>query len=63
MPSPLIVQSSLHPYIPACGYKFHVIAVYAHPTFTAPFQSEMHLKSSRTSATELFAEIVDVFRP
>ena len=38
----------------ACGYKFHVLAVYLHPTFTRPFQLEKYLESCRTSAEEFF---------
>ena len=57
------MEFQLLPCAPACGYKFHTLAVYLHQRFTAPFQSEAYLESSQRSAVELFAEIVDVFRP
>ena len=60
MPSLLIVLSTI-PCARALAKKFHALAVYLHPTFTAPFQSEVNLESIRTSAMELFVEIVDVF--
>ena len=56
------IESQLLPCAPACGYKFHALAVYLHPIFTAPFQSDAHLESNRT--TEIFSgEMVNVFRP
>ena len=38
---------------PASGYKFHVLAVYLHSLFLAPFQSELHIEASQTSAIDL----------
>ena len=57
-----LIKSQLLPCAPACGYKFHALAVYLHPIFTAPFQSEAHLESIQTSAVELLAETADIFR-
>ena len=57
-----LIESQLLPCRTACGCKFHALAVYLHPIFTARFQSEVHLESCRISTVELFAEIVDVFR-
>ena len=57
------IESQLLPCTPACGYKSHAPAVYLYPTFTAPFQSEVHLEFSRAFTVGLFGEIVDVFRP
>ena len=57
-----LIESQLLPCVPACSYKFHAFIVYLHPIFTALFQSE-YLESNRTFAVELFAEIVDFFRP
>ena len=37
------IDYQLLPYTPACGYKLHALAVYLHPTFAVPFQSEVHL--------------------
>ena len=31
-----LIESQLIPCIPACGYKFHALATYLHPPFTAP---------------------------
>ena len=36
--------------------SIHALAVYLHLTLTAPFQSEAHLESIRTSAMEPFCE-------
>ena len=58
-----LIESQLLPCAPACGYKFHAFTVYLNPIFTVTFQLNAHLESSQTSAVELFAEIVDVFRP
>ena len=41
--------------VTAWGYKFHALAVYLHPTFKIPSQSEAYLEPSRTSAMELQA--------
>ena len=41
-----LIESQLLPCAPACSYKFHALAVYLHPTFTAPFQSEAYLEAS-----------------
>ena len=49
-----LIKSQLLPCAPACCYKFHALAVYLHPTFTAPFQSEVHLEPSRTYAVKHF---------
>ena len=47
----------------AWDYKFHALEVYLHPTFTAPFQMEMHLESpDRRLQWSFFAKIVNVFR-
>ena len=48
------IASQLLPCAPACGCKFHALAVYLYPSFTAPFQLEAHLESSRTSAVKRF---------
>ena len=45
-----LIKSQLFSCAPACGYKFHALAIYLHPTFTTPFQLEAHLKSSGTAA-------------
>ena len=29
-------EPQLLPYTPACGYKFHTLSIYLHPTFTVP---------------------------
>ena len=50
------IESQLIPCAPACSYKFCALAVYLHPTFTAPFRLEVHLESSQASAVELFCE-------
>ena len=31
-----LIEPQLLPYASACGYKFHALAIYLHPTFTAP---------------------------
>ena len=49
-----LIEFRLLPSAPACSNKFHALAVYLHPIFTAPFQLEAHLESSGTSAVELF---------
>ena len=49
-----LIECQLLPCAQACGYKFYALAVYLHPTFTAPFQLEVHLESSQTSAVQLF---------
>ena len=49
-----LIESQLLPCVPGRGYKFHALAVYPHPIFTTPFQSEVHLESSRAAAVELF---------
>ena len=46
-------KSQLFPYVPACKYTFYALAIYVHPTFTAPFLSEAHFESGRTAAVEL----------
>ena len=48
------IKSQLFPCASACGFKFHAFAIYLHPTCTAPFQWEVHLESSQTTAFELF---------
>ena len=58
-----LIEFQIFPCAPACGYKFHALAIYLHPIFTAPFQSKVNLESSRTSAVEHFAEIVNIFWP
>ena len=55
------IKSQLFPCAAACGCKFHALAIYLHPTFTSPFQSEAHLESSQTAAVEFFAETVSTF--
>ena len=59
---PSSIESQQLPHVPACSCKFHALTVYLHPTFTVPFQSEVHLESNYTSVARFFAEIVDVFR-
>ena len=49
-----LIKSELLPSTPACGYKFYALAFYLHSIFTVPFQLEVHLESSPTSAKELF---------
>ena len=48
------IKSQLFPCATAYGYKFRALAIYLHPTFTAPFQSEAHFKSNQTTAVEFF---------
>ena len=48
------IKSQLFPCATAYGYKFRALAIYLHPTFTAPFQSEAHFKSNQTIAVEFF---------
>ena len=48
-----LIESQLLPCVPACGCKFHALAVFLDPIFTAPFQSAVHLESSQTSAAKL----------
>ena len=58
-----LIESQLLTCAPACSYKFHALAVYLHPIFTAPFQSEAHWNPVEYLGWNLFAEIVEVFRP
>ena len=48
------IKPQLLPCAPTCGCKFHALAVYVHPTFTVPFQSEEYFESRETSVEELF---------
>ena len=50
----LFIKKRALPCVPAYGWKLHALAVCLHPIFTAPFQSEAHLESSRTSGMKLF---------
>ena len=44
-----LIESRLLHCAPACSYKFYALASYAHPIFTALFQSEVHLEPSRSA--------------
>ena len=47
---------------PACGYEFHALAVYPHPTFTTPPVSSAFWIRSEVCGAAFFAETVYVLR-
>ena len=49
-----MIKPQLRLCTPACGYKFHALAVYPFTPHLQHIQSEAHLESSRTSEVELY---------